>query len=243
MKKLLFAIVMIAFISKAIAQTDKVVTGENVETRQLKDFSSIHVSNGIELLITKGDDEAVAVGATEIKYRDRIKTEVKDGQLKIWYEWDNKVVSWGNDKKKSLKAYVSYKALNNLIVSSGASVKHSDEFVADILQVSVSSGGILKFSLKVEKLSIKVVSGAVSELSGSAKSIDIIANSGAIFKGYNLQTEDCNASATSGGSIKITVNKELTAKANSGGGISYKGSGLIKNIDTGSGGSVKRVTE
>ena len=65
-------------------------------------------------------------------------------------------------------------------------------------------------------------------------------SSGAIFRGFDLETDYCNAKASSGGAVRVTVNKELSAKASSGGGIHYKGNGVIKEVDTGSGGSVSR---
>jgi len=38
--------------------------------------------------LTQSNEEAVAVSAKDTKYRERIRTEVKDGVLKIWYDND-----------------------------------------------------------------------------------------------------------------------------------------------------------
>jgi hypothetical protein len=225
------------------AQNAKVVNAENVETRTITSFTGISVSNGIELLLTNDNTEAVAVGANEIKYRDRIKTEVKDGILKIWYENEDKILKWGNDKKKGLKAFVSYKSLEKLNISSGASVTHNNIFKGNSLVLKLSSGGTLNCELSFTSLVTDLSSGAVANVSGKADNIIISAGSGANFKGYNLVTNNCTAKASSGAGIKINVSNELIAKASSGGGIQYKGSGVIKEVSTGSGGSVKKVVD
>ena len=62
-----------------------------------------------------------------------------------------------------------------------------------------------------------------------------------IFKGYEFTTDYCDAKVSSGGDVRISVGKELTAKANSGGGIHYKGTAVIKDINISSGGVVKKA--
>ena len=82
-------------------------------------------------------------------------------------------------------------------------------------------------------------SGAITEVSGSVEKLSVEASSGSIFKGYGLNSTFCSADVSSGGVIDINVTKELNAEASSGGAINYKGGGLIRNLRTGSGGSVK----
>ena len=65
-------------------------------------------------------------------------------------------------------------------------------------------------------------------------------SSGAQFRCYALTTTNCDAAASSGAGIQITVSKEISAKANSGGFIRFKGDAALKNINVNSGGTVKR---
>jgi len=65
-------------------------------------------------------------------------------------------------------------------------------------------------------------------------------SSGADFKGYDMAVDFSDASVNSGGNIHITINKELSAKANSGGAVRYRGTALIRDININSGGIVKR---
>ena len=85
-----------------------------------------------------------------------------------------------------------------------------------------------------------LISSEIS-ISGKAAKLKVDVSSGAIFKGYDLASEYCDAKASSGGGARITVSKELAAKASSGGGVRYKGGAVIKDLDVSSGGVVKKA--
>ena len=65
-------------------------------------------------------------------------------------------------------------------------------------------------------------------------------SSGADFKGFDMAVDFCDAEVNSGGNVHITINKELSAKANSGGAVRYRGTALIRDINISSGGIVKK---
>src|SRR5882762_5450298 len=86
MKKIyLSLIILAASISAVFAQ--KTINDPNAEKRNVTGFHGVEVGGGIDLYISQGNDETVAVSATETSYRDRIRTEVKNGILKIWYDY------------------------------------------------------------------------------------------------------------------------------------------------------------
>ena len=86
MKKLLSVLFFAAITSAIPAQ--KTINDANAEKRTAGGYHAVEVSGGIDLYLSQGD-ESVAVSASETKFRDRIKTEVKDGVLKIYYEPNN----------------------------------------------------------------------------------------------------------------------------------------------------------
>src|SRR5690349_17195037 len=111
MKKLLSVFTFALLFAAASAQEIK---DPNVEVRPLKGFNSIRVSNAIDLYLSQGEEEAVAVSADKIAWREHIKTSVKDGVLTISYENTGDGFKMGNRK---LKAYVSVKNLVSLHAS------------------------------------------------------------------------------------------------------------------------------
>lgn len=236
MKKVFLAITAIIISAGVFAQATTVKDANAVE-RKVGGFTGVKVSSGIELLIQQGDNDAVAVSCNKPEHLGKIKTEVDGGVLKIYIDnngWDWK---WRNNTK--FKAYVSVKEINKLVASSGADVKVSGVINFNQLVVDVSSGAILTGSFKGREMKVDNSSGAISNLSGSVEELSVDASSGAIFRGFDLSSVNCKADASSGGSVKITVTKELSVDASSGGLVQYKGGGVIRNLKTSSGGSVK----
>ena len=108
------------------------------------------------------------------------------------------------------------------------------------LAMSFSSGADFKGNVSVADLKVDEGSGAISTISGTATSLTVEASSGSAINASDLQSDKCEARASSGANVEVNVAKVLNASAHSGGQIYYKGSGLISNINTGSGGSVSR---
>ena len=238
MKKLIVCLfVLISIASKA--QNDAVVNDANAQKRSLNgSFSTITVTDGIELYLTQGNEESIAVSASDTKYMERYRTEVSNGVLKIYY--DNKGINWTGNEKRNLKAYVSFKTLQKLNASGGAEVVMKSVLAADKMECTFTSGSRFTGELNINDLDVAENSGASINISGKAGKLKIEVSSGAIFKGYELSADYCEAKASSGASVRVNVNKELTVKANSGGGIHYKGEGVIKDMNVNSGGIVKK---
>jgi len=217
----------------------KEINDPNAETRQVKGFHAVKVSTGIQLVLNQSSTEAVAVSATTTEHRERIKTVVENGVLKIYYDNDSWKF-WKNGENKKLKAYVSAINLDGLDASAGSTVKIEGTVRSDKLNVDASSGAVLNGNVNVSTLIIDQSSGAVINFSGSVKDLTVDGSSGSVLHGYELTAENCNVDASSGGGVQVTVNKELSVDASSGGYVNYKGQGVIKNIKTSSGGNVSR---
>ncbi|MBC7935150.1 MAG: DUF2807 domain-containing protein [Rhizobacter sp.] len=221
----------------ATAQT-KTYNDANAKTRTLSgSFTKISVASGVELYLTQGSENALAVSVSEEKYEEKFKTEIEDGTLKIWY--DNK--NWSNgDKNRKLKAYVSYKTLEALTCSSGSNTKLTNTLTTGNLALNFSSGCVFAGEISAAEVSSVASSGAMIKISGKVDKLKVSASSGANFKGAGLATAYCTASANSGGSVSIEVQKELNASANSGGDIRYTGAAVLNKGSINSGGSVKQ---
>lgn len=237
MKKL-FSLLLIICSLSLFAQDKTVINDKNAAPRNVKGFHAIKVSDGIDLYLSYGD-EAAAVSASEIKYRDKIKTEVENGVLKIWYD-NNLANHLIFTNKRNLKVYVSYKDLDRIIASAGSDVLVDGIIKSNLLSLKLSSGSDFKGNVDVNELTVDQSSGSDIRIGGKTNTVSIEASSGSDFNGYNLIADVCTAKGTSGSDITITVNKELNAKASSGSDIHYKGNASLINITKSSGGSVSK---
>lgn len=239
MKQLFISLITFMSLS-TFAQDKTIVNDANAEKRSLSSaFTAITVSDGVDLYLTQGTEESIAVSASEQKYMDRFKTVVEEGNLKIYF--DNKGLNWLGSERRKLKAYVSFKTLEKLHASSGAGVNMKSLLTVNKLECSFTSGAQFTGEVNIAQLTVSQNRGSSFEISGKTGELQVDVSSGAIFKGYELAVDFCEAKASSGGGVRITVNKELNAKANSGGAIRYKGAAVIKDLNVSSGGMVKKA--
>ena len=241
MKKL-FSVLFFAVISLA-GSAQKTIHDGNAEKRTASGYHAIEVSGGIDLYLSQGD-ESVAVSATETKFRDRIKTEVKDGILKIYYEpnSNNNIhfdVDWG---KRKLKAYVSFKNLDKLGGSGGSDINVEGAIKVNTLTLALSGGSDFDGKVEADDLKVDASGGSDVRISGKVNKLDIEASGGSDFKGYELTTDICNLEASGGSDIYITVNKELSAETSGGSDVFYKGNGTIREMRSSGSSSIKKTS-
>jgi len=239
MKRISFVLAACLILSGAMAQQN-IVHDANAQSRTTGDFHAISVSTGIHLYFTQGNERAVAVSAADPTYRDRIKTEVVGGVLKIYYENKNRFGFWSDDHPKDLKAYVSCPKIDGLKASAGAQLEIEGTLKSANLALDLSSGAHFAGKVEVGELSMDGSSGAHGAISGTATTMKVQTSSGSHVEGFDLQTDACDARTSSGGSVSINVRKELSVSASSGGHVYYRGDGVIRNVNTSSGGGVSR---
>ena len=210
------------------------VNDPNAEVREAKNYHGISLSSAFDVYLTQSNDEAVAVSASETKYRERIKVEVKDGILHIRYESDGK---WNTGNKK-LKAYISFKQIDKLTVSGACDVFISGTLKADDLTINQSGASDLKGKLDVKKLTVDLSGASDMNVTGLASQLNLETSGASDFKGFDLVTDFCTARASGASDIRITVNKELSAHANGASDVQYKGEGVIRDLKTSGASSV-----
>lgn len=239
MKKL-FLSFFILITASGVMLAQKIINDPNVEKRNASDFHGINVATGIKLILTEGNTEEVAVSAASPEYRDKIVTIVNNGILKIYYE--NKLGAINTRKeKKELKAYVSYKTLDQLSATTGAEVQLEGTLKSASLKMNVNTGATVRGIVNIDDLEVDQNTGSIVTLTGDAGKLNIDGDTGSMFKGIDLKTDNCNVTTSTGAGIYITVQKELYVRASTGGFVKYKGDAGIREIKTNTGGSVSKI--
>ncbi|WP_052732513.1 head GIN domain-containing protein [Hymenobacter terrenus] len=210
----------------------------NPEVRTVGTFHALQVSNGIEVNLMAGSTQLVEASADTPEQLARLKTEVRDGVLKISFD-RKQDENWGKRNYiRNLRVNVTAAPLTSLSASSGAKVEVKGAYAANEFKLELSSGATFTAAtFTAPALQASVSSGGVATLGGKIPRLDVQASSGAVFKSKELQVATCQASASSGGNIAVDVQESLTAEASSGGGVRYTGAPRIMK-HTSSGGSV-----
>ncbi|RYZ22462.1 MAG: DUF2807 domain-containing protein [Chitinophagaceae bacterium] len=217
----------------------KTINDDNAQVRSVPAFHAIRVSSGIDLYLSTGD-AAVAVSARESEFRDRIRTEVENGVLKIWYDTrDMKNMVWGNSK--NLKAYVSARLIDQLGASGGSDVFIDGTLTAPALKVDLSGGSDFRGRVAVSgKFECHASGGSDAMVSGTAGDLDVHASGGSDFKGRELVAETMKADASGGSDIDATVNREVRASASGGSDVYYRGNASLVESNKSGGSDIRK---
>ena len=239
MKKLVLSFLAIA-ITGSLVLAQKIINDPNAEKRTVSTFHGIETGTGIELSLTEGSSEEVVVSAATTEFRNKIITKVENGILKIYYETKTGAI---NKKKetKYLKAYVSYKALDLLHATTGAEVKINGVLKSASFDMKANTGAIVDGEVDIAALKVSQSTGSKVTLSGKADKLDIDGDTGSKFKGEDMSTSNCNVTVSTGAIVFVNAERELQAKASTGGSVKYKGSPTVKEIKRSTGGSVNKI--
>ena len=200
------------------------------EERQLSGFKSISVKTAINLQLSQGTEEKVTV-ETDENLLPFLKTEVKDGELKIF-------LKGSINNSSALNVYVTVKQLKALETSSAARVETKGKIETPELEISSSSGSAVQMEVACDDLKIRASSGSATSLSGSAKNLSVESSSGSALSSKELKAEKGELDASSGAVMVVNVTKEVRARASSGAQISVSGNPASRDSDSSSGGSV-----
>jgi Putative auto-transporter adhesin, head GIN domain len=236
-----FSFVLLAIIAMP-SFSQKIIKDPNAQVRSVSGYHGVSISGSIELFLTQGEEESVAVSAAETKWLDYIITEVKDGVLHIYWKKRNNIeIGWGNNPKK-IKAYVSIKQIDYLSSSGSGKVHIEGKLSADKLKLNISGSGNLNGAVAVKDLTAGISGSGNIQLSGTSEKSKLSVSGSGNISSYDLATDYCNVSTSGSGNIRVTVNKELSARTSGSGNIYVKGEGLIRDFSSSGSGKFKRVS-
>ncbi len=207
-------------------------TAQESEVRAVGTFRGVKVSEAIDVYLKKGEKESVKVVVTGTSLAN-VLTEVSGSSLKVH-------MKEGNYKNRNVKVYVTYVNLDRISSSSASNVFSEGTIKTGSMEINASSAASVEISIEAESVSLDVASAGDATLEGKVKSLTVEASSAGSVDAYNLDCENVDVSASSAGSAKVSVSKDLHAQASSGGSVRYRGSPSKTNSNASSGGSVKK---
>jgi len=227
MKSLITSI--FAFLSLSLAaQTSNVRTFNN--------FDRISVATSLDVEYHLASTYKVEIASTDEKLLEKIITEEKNGQLKLYVASNSRI----KEKLPAIKVYGPH--LSEIAVSSSASFQNKEFNKSKKLSLSSSSSGTIKGSYQADNISLqasssadiqakikakdvnaKTSSSATVVLEGSADNIYVDASSSSELEGFKLSTKNAVISASSSSDVNLAVSDSLKAKASSSADIRYIG--------------------
>ncbi len=198
-----------------------------------EDFKSIKVEKGLDVVLEQSNTKSITVIADD-NVQKHIKTSIENGVLTITSD----VTSYLNVTSK--KIVVSTPIIENIKVSSGASLNSKNTIKSNKIAIKASSGATIIIVVETENALCEVSSGSDMKISGKAITFETAASSGSSLDAEKLVSNQIIASASSGSNIDVYPLVSLKAVASSGGLISYHNVPKNLNKKSSSGGSIAK---
>lgn len=197
--------------------------------RAVGNFSSLKVYDRINVELIESSKNTVEISGDE---DGRIEIINKNGELKV----RTKTTQFLKGENVRVKVY--YDNLNEIQASQGAVIISNEILKVNALKLISNEGSSIILELKVNQLAVRGNSGGEFKLSGSAKSQDIVMNSGAVFNGEKIKGEQVSIAVNAGGEAKVYTTETISAKIRAGGNIKIYGNPKNRNISTLIGGKI-----
>jgi hypothetical protein len=194
----------------------------------LESFNRISVEGGFQVEYTVGNDNKLVIEA-DSSVMERIETSVSGNTLRIHLS---------RSSGKRIVCKLNAPVFEGLSVSAGGRFSSEDTLVVSNFEVNASAGSVINLIGKFGNVETDASSGSRINLAGTGEKIIASASSGSTNYFADMEANYAKLEASSGASIRINA-KELEASASSGASIRYKEGGIIKNVESSSGGSIK----
>ena len=179
----------------------------------------------------------LAVSASEEKYRDNIKTEVKNGVLYITYNND---FFGRNHGDKKLRAYISFKTLESLEGSGASDFIINGTLKSKSLLVKLSGASDIKGLCEINNLSLELSGASTVKVNGTAENLKLEASGASDIKNYDLQVENCVAKLSGASDVRLTITNSISAHASGASTLYYHGNPDKRNVATSGASSVSQ---
>lgn len=220
MQKIILGLLLVATGFTLNAQN--VVRDANAQVRNVGTFNKIRISSAINLYLSQGNSQGVAVSSEDENVTNKIKTEVKDGTLKIYVEngaWN----SW-NWSNRHLKAYVTFTTLELLDASGASNVELTDPINVGNFRLELSGASNIKGTIKGSDINVDLSGASNIKVDFTATSFKLSQSGASNFKG-DISSPETNFDI-SGASVTDVNGNTTNLVVDASGASNFKGGDL-----------------
>ncbi|WP_113923911.1 head GIN domain-containing protein [Cognataquiflexum aquatile] len=221
----LILIALIAFVGFTNAQTQS-------DSRPLREFNVVKVSNSIKAELVKGDENKVDITASGIDV-GKVETSVVGDALEVR-------LARGNYRNHSVKVVVTYVDIQGIEATSSAQVVAKSKIEAQEAYLASSNNAYLEAMVDAEKLNLEAATNSRIFIKGKVGQLEANAYTNAQIDGMNLVAENVNVLGNTTASISFTATSSINGSLATAAKIVYDGNPTEVNVKTGTGGSIKK---
>lgn len=180
------------------------------QTKNVGDFTKVTAFDQIDVMLIPSRENKVILQGKDSKEVELIN---KKGELKIRMPLTKMF------KGDDISATVYYTYLQAVEANEGSRIAGEAAINATQFNIIAKEGASIHLVLEVDALQARVTNGSKVTLEGTAKSQDVLINSGGIYHASNLRTVQTTITANAGGDAEINASNSVDAKVRAGGDI------------------------
>lgn len=186
------------------------VFGQRQIQKDVGDFNELKVFDLIEVNLIASDENRVIIKGENT---DDVKVINEHGKLKIRMHLEKRF----NGERTFVEVY--YTSIDIIDANEGAYIVSNEAIEQNTIMLRSQEGGKIKVGLKTNHTKIKAVTGGIVEASGLSKSQEIILNTGGIFEGMALETQDTKVAITAAGEAEVNASDKVDVRVVAGGDV------------------------
>lgn len=200
--------------------------------KNIGDFNKVTSFDRIDVFLVKSNENKISIDG---KNANEVELVNKNGELKIRMPLTKML------KGDDISVTLYYKNIEAVEANEGSRIACDDIIKTTAFDIKVKEGSEVKLKLDVQKLTARVANGSKIELTGNAVNQDILANSGGIYDGKDLKTNQTTITANAGGEADIFATDFVDAKVRAGGDITIYGKPKQINQKVVAGGNISEA--
>ncbi len=197
--------------------------------RNVGEFNKLKVYDKIPVELVSSLKNLVVIDGVNA---EDVQVENNNGELKLKMT-GVKLMQGG---EATVKVY--YKSLYDIQASQGSTIYSDDEVKVQSLNLTSNEGSSIKLPVDVNRLEVKINSGAEVILRGKAETQTVISNSGGKYFSKTLEAQNSSLTTNAGGVIEATSTDSVDAKTRAGGVIDVYGNPERRNQKKIAGGKI-----
>ncbi|MEM6721486.1 MAG: head GIN domain-containing protein [Bacteroidota bacterium] len=206
------------------------VTAQKPIEKEVGDFDEVKVFDLIEINLIKSDENKVVITGADT---EDVEIVNKRGKLKIRMKFDRIF----DGSQTFVEVY--YKSVDIIDANEGAIIVANETMTQPYLKLKTQEGGKIIANLEVDNLDSRAVTGGIIEASGTVKHQEVVLNTGGIYEGKKLLTEQTKVKVSAGGEAYVSASVLADAKVRAGGYIEIHGDPTTVKKDRVFGGKIK----
>ncbi|WP_373494931.1 head GIN domain-containing protein [Aquiflexum sp.] len=207
------------------AQTQK-------DSRDLRDFNAVKVSNSIKAELVKGDQNIVEITVSGIDV-GKVETTVVGETLEIR-------LARGNFRNHAVSVVVTYVELLGIEANTSASVVSKDPIVAQEAYLFATTNAYLEAEVEADVLSVDAATNARIFVRGEVDELNVKAFTNAEIDGKNLTGKQIELQANTAATIHFNAISTIEGSVATAAKVYYGGNPKDVDVKTSTGGSIQK---